>query len=101
MAEWIAFDDATVSALSARTLATVKLGTGNALEAALATDVPCMLLLPNQAGQAQVLTLRRFQTAPRESAPAYVATGFLGLLDEEVASEEETPPKSWWQKLWK
>lgn len=97
MADWIAFDEATAARLSSRTAAPVKLAAGDALETALASDGPCLLLAPGPDGRVEVLTIRRPASAPKRTL---IATGFLGLQDAEE-EEEQTPPSSWWQRLWK
>ncbi len=36
---------------------------------------------------------------PQPPTPKYVATGFLGLVDEPISEEEPHPPRKWWRKL--
>lgn len=36
---------------------------------------------------------------PQPPGPKYVATGFLGLVDEPISEEEPPPPTKWWRKL--
>jgi hypothetical protein len=97
MAHWIAYDDATAAALGMRTHATVEVGVGDPLDALLAAPGDAMALFPAGEGTTTVLTLRR-RGAPGP-ARARVATGFLGLMDEEV-EEEPQGSRKWWHRIW-
>lgn len=97
MARWIAFDQATYDAMAARlpAPATVEPGEGTPLDAALAA-APAFALLPGaQPDEVLYVEIRRPGAAEPEpeAAHSYVAGGFLGLNDEPVYEEDETPKK--------
>ncbi len=99
MARWIAFDEASLLALAARTHADVGLGIGDPLEVALAANGAAMLMLPAETGKVTLLTLRPVRAVESPAVPRYVAGGFLGLIDQ-LETDDETPPKkSWWRRI--
>ncbi|MFB3815986.1 MAG: hypothetical protein ACE14L_17930 [Terriglobales bacterium] len=99
MTKWIAFDDASVSALSRRTGAQTELGVGDALAVALSAEAPALVMLPGVEGGVMVITVAAGEKQPARESPRYVASGFLGLTDElatEEQPQEERP--SWWRR---
>ncbi|MFB3917266.1 MAG: hypothetical protein ACE14M_11090 [Terriglobales bacterium] len=119
MAQWIAFDSETASAVRQKTQGEVCVAEGDALSAALGSDVPVIAVLPAAAAGASLLLSVRHNRTTDESAGgvveaaaaeageqdrrariSYVPTGFLGLSDAPVYEEEEPrPKKSWWRRL--
>ena len=99
MARWIAFDSATADVLKQRqeTFSSLEVRTGDALDAALTSDAPCVVVMPALDGNLLVIT-RRPATQQVDRAPQFVATGFLGL--EDAPAEDEPPaPRKWWRRL--
>ncbi len=101
MARWIAFDEESTAAVAARTQAAVSFQRGDALDAALAAEGPSVVILPDNSGNVLLLQVRRnsSEIPGRVEPVAFEATGFLGLIDEPVFSEEPQPKKKWWQRI--
>ena len=96
MGRWVGFDEDTTAMLAQQTGVAAEFQRGDALRAAIRGRNNSVVLLPGEAGQALLITVMHMvPDRPME----YVATGFLGLMDEPVYDEEPQPPKKWWQKL--
>lgn len=115
MARWIAFDEESTAIAAAQTGMAVSFKQGDALEDALASSKPAVVLLPGETSEEIVVVeLRPTPMAtgaepppPRQESSqpnladepvAYEASGFLGLSDEPVF-EQEPVKKKWWQRL--
>ncbi len=99
MAQWIAFDDASVLQLVRRTGNQAELGVGDPLQSALQSDGATLAILPAPGGNVLVLKIRG-ANHQLTKAPRYVATGFLGLVDEPADEEQSPVNRTWWQRLW-
>lgn len=101
MARWIAFDEESTATVAARTQAAVSFQRGDALDTALSAESPSVVILPDDSGDVLLLEVRRnsSEISTRIEPVAFEATGFLGLTDEPVFSEEPQPRKKWWQRI--
>jgi hypothetical protein len=101
MAQWIAFDEADIVALSGRTGAAVELGVGDAFAVALDGPATSMVLLPDGAGRVTVLRLRVAGMEQAQHTNPAIATGFLGLADTSELEEPPAPKRSWLKRLFR
>jgi hypothetical protein len=115
MARWIAFDEESTAVAAARTGKAISFQRGDALESALASSRPAIVILPGaSADDVLVVEVRRNTAAatsrsaqPEEHSqpvasaePAgYEPAGFLGLADRPVFDREIAPKKKWWKRL--
>jgi hypothetical protein len=116
MARWIAFDEESTAIAAAESGMAVSFQRGDALESALATSKPAIVLLPGETNaELVVIELRpglmtnrsevappgqdSTGTTPEEQPFAYEASGFLGLSDEPVFEPEPVTKKKWWKRL--
>jgi len=122
MGRLIAFDQQTASALVAGTRTAAQMGHGSPLKAAIGSETEATLLMPSrQRDELLVVQVRRpVQSVQAPAAKpekkrgwwlmpdekpfepvSYQATGFLGLEDEPIYTEEPAAPpppkKKWWK----
>jgi hypothetical protein len=106
MARWIVFDQVTASHLRSRLPqeAVFEAPGRAALEYALANPKTVVTVLPLALNNASAIAVFRPVRPPmteQAKSSAVRATGFLGLNDEPVLTEEMPAKRKWWQKLWK
>lgn len=102
MAQWIAFDEESTAAVAAQTQMAVLFQRGDALDAALSSGRPGIVMLPSaRPGEVLLLKLQFNSHASANTEPiGYQATGLLGLIDEPIfADDPATQKKKWWQRL--
>jgi hypothetical protein len=105
MARWIVFDQVTASELRSRLPqeAVFEAPGRAALEYALANPKSLVTVWPLAVKNASAIAVfrpRRPQSTAPPASSAIRATGFLGLSDEPVLTEEVPAEKKWWQRLW-
>jgi hypothetical protein len=105
MARWIVFDEITASELRSRLPqeAVFEAPGRAALEYVLANPKSLVTVLPLARKNASVIAVfrpGRTRTAMPLTPSLVRATGFLGLSDELVPTEEMPAKKKWWQRLW-
>jgi hypothetical protein len=112
MTRWIAFDQDSANKLSlcfgsAADIEQRMSEPDKAFQALLQTRNSIVLLPSDSAKYSLVAKIRIVgdspaappsDSLPSQREPRQIATGFLGLVDEMVW-EEETPKRSWWQRL--
>jgi hypothetical protein len=107
MTRWITFDQTTADGLRARVPAesVFEFPGRSLMEYVLSSPQNVVGVLDTGVeNQCAVAVFQRGSEQQEQAAPVprfTRATGILGLGDETVFEEEETPqPKSWWRRVW-